>query len=50
MIGYRFLLPAEDLLRKAADRLGVDFLNDVDHVIDRLRISAGVQIIGATGS
>lgn len=44
MIGYRFLLPAEEEMTEAAifyenasANLGVDFLHDIDHVINLLR-------------
>ena len=44
MIGYSFLLPAEEEMMAAASfyedasfNLGVEFLNDVDRVVDLLR-------------
>ena len=44
MIGYRFLLPAEEEMTEASvfyetasAHLGADFLDDIDHVINLLR-------------
>lgn len=56
MIGYRFLLPAEQEMTQAAifyeeasPQLGVDFLDDVSQVIELLRVkpSMGQQLVGS---
>lgn len=49
MIGYRFLPPAEEEMTEASGfyqlasaGLGADFLNDVQNVVDTLRVHAAI--------